>query len=84
MLQLPQNLILIRLLSGKTQTEFGQMFNASKAMIISYEKGKANPDRLFLSRVSAYSNVSEQDLKSKKLKEEDIKIKQVENVETML
>lgn len=81
MLHLPHNLRLIRLLSRKTQPDFGEMFDATKAMIISYEKGKANPDGLFLSRVSQYSGVSENDLKHKKLKEEDIKIKKVEKVE---
>jgi transcriptional regulator with XRE-family HTH domain len=81
MLQLSPNLKLIRLLSGKTQTEFGEMFDATKAMVISYEKGKANPDDLFLSRVSKYAGLSVADLKNKALTEDDIKIKEVEKVE---
>jgi phage repressor protein C with HTH and peptisase S24 domain len=76
MLHLRQNLRLIRLLSGKTQTEFGSPFNATKAMVVSYEKGKANPDNLFISRVSKYAGVTIDDLMNKQLSEEDIHIKE--------
>jgi hypothetical protein len=41
MLQFPSNLRLIRLVSGKSQTDFGSSFGATKAMIVSYEKAKA-------------------------------------------
>jgi transcriptional regulator with XRE-family HTH domain len=82
MLHLPQNVRLARLVSGKTQSDFGAMFGASKAMIISYEKGKANPDELFISRLSRYTGISENDLKKKVLKEDDFtSIKKVEKVE---
>lgn len=80
MFHLAQNIRLVRLVSGKTQTEFGRQFQASKAMIVSYEKGKANPDELFISRLSKYSGVSEKDLLNKQLHEADIK-KQLEKVE---
>lgn len=43
-------------------------------MVISYEKGKARPNSLFLSRLAANAGISESDLENKKLKEEDIKI----------
>ena len=76
MLHLPQNLRLIRLLSGKTQTEFGEKFDATKAMIISYEKGKANPDELFVTRVAKYGGVPVSDLMLKILSEDNITIKE--------
>lgn len=75
MLHLADNIRLIRLLSEKTQPEFGEKFGATKAMIVSYENGKANPSELFLSRVSKYSGVEIEDLKNKRLTENDIKIK---------
>lgn len=81
MLHFPQNLKLIRLVADKTQPEFGKMFNATKAMMVSYEKGKAGPDSLFLSRLSSYSGVPESDLMNKSLKEQDLKIKKVEKLE---
>ena len=81
MLQFPSNLRLIRLVSGKSQTDFGSSFGATKAMIVSYEKAKANPDELFISRVARYAGVSETDLKNKKLEENDLKPKQVEKEE---
>jgi len=76
MLHLQQNIRLIRLLSEKTQPEFGKKFKATKAMIISYEKGKANPDELFISRLAKYSGVSVKDLKNKALTESDIILKE--------
>jgi phage repressor protein C with HTH and peptisase S24 domain len=80
MLHLTSNLRLIRLLSGKTQTEFGEMFQATKAMVISYEKGKAVPDELYLTRVSKYAGVTVDQLKLKKLTEENIKVEKEEKV----
>lgn len=81
MFHLPQNLRLIRLLSEKTQTEFGEMFGgATKAMVISYEKGKASPDEVYIARVAKYAGVTPDQLKSHALSEDEINIK-VEKVE---
>jgi len=72
MLHLHENIKLIRLLSGKTQPEFGKMFDATKSMIISYEQGRAKPNELFTKRISEYAGVTIQDLINKKLNEKDI------------
>lgn len=80
MFHLAQNIKLIRQLSGKTQTEFGQKLEATKAMIVSYEIGKAQPSSLFLSRLSKYAGVSVKEIESKILKEDDIDKTQLEKV----
>jgi transcriptional regulator with XRE-family HTH domain len=84
MLQTPQNLRLIRVLSEKTQDEFSRKFGISVAMLKSYEGGKAKPDHLLLSRISKAFNISIDDLKNKELTEEDIVPMEdkVEKVET--
>jgi transcriptional regulator with XRE-family HTH domain len=81
MLHFPSNLRLIRLLSGQTQTEFGALFDATKAMIISYEKGKAMPDELFMSRLCKYTGAPKEDLLQKRLSEEDLQLGKVEKLE---
>jgi transcriptional regulator with XRE-family HTH domain len=74
MLHLSENIKLIRLLSGKTQPEFGKMFDSTKAMIISYEQDRARPNSLFKKRISEYAGISIADLDNKKLRESDIHI----------
>ena len=80
MLHLAKNLKLIRMVAGDTQPSFGTRFNASRAMIVSYELGKAIPSDLFLTRVAQFAGVSENDLKNKELKESDIRVDIGENV----
>lgn len=86
MLPISSNIKLIRELSGKTQAEFGQKFDASKAMIISYEKGKAQPSFLFVDRLAKHAGVQAIRLMKETLKEDDIdkdkleKLFKVENV----
>lgn len=52
MLHLFNNIRYIRLLAGKTQTEFGELIGCSKDSVYTYEKGKATPDELILSKIS--------------------------------
>lgn len=78
--QLANNIRLIRELSGKTQTVFGNRFHATKDMIISYEKGRAKPNNLFLTRLSEASGIPEADLLDTPLKESDIKVEILEKV----
>jgi len=80
LLQLAANIKLIRQLSGLTQEDFGVKFNASRAMITSYESAKAAPDDLFLTRLSKYSGVPKEDLLDKALIEENIDVDKLENV----
>jgi transcriptional regulator with XRE-family HTH domain len=78
MLHLPHNILLIRQVLDETQPVFGARFGATKPMIVSYEKGKANPDELFLDRLSRLTGVPLEDLQNKKLKEGDLKLEKVE------
>ena len=68
-----KNLKLIRLILNKTQDDFGKMFNATKSMISSYEKSKAMPDELFIARVCKLAGITETDILTKELKEENLK-----------
>src|ERR1700759_4217647 len=81
MTNISKNLKLIRLVMDKTQAEFAQKFNATVAMIASYEKGKALPDDLFISRVAKYAGITEDQLRDSLLKEEDLKWYKQENEE---
>lgn len=78
MLHLYANIKLIRLVVDKTQSEFGKLFGATKAMIVSYEKGKANPDDLFIKRLAKYAGVTIPQLKNQLLSEEDMRLEKVE------
>jgi transcriptional regulator with XRE-family HTH domain len=78
-MHLADNLTLIRKLTGTTQPEFGSLFNATKAMIVSYEKGKASPDDLFLSRLSDRIGITEVDIRRKRLSEKDIKVEKLDS-----
>lgn len=80
MLHLPYNLKLIRELSETTQPVFGRKFSASKAMIVSYEKGKAAPGDLFLSRVAEAAGITQEMLGNKKLAERDIQVEKLKKV----
>lgn len=80
MLQLAANIKLIRKLAGVNQEDFGAKFDATRAMITSYESAKAQPDDLFLTRLSKYSGVSKEDLLDKPLIEENINVEKLENV----
>jgi transcriptional regulator with XRE-family HTH domain len=80
-MHLSKNIKLIRSVLRKTQKEFGEELDASKAMIVSYEKGKAKPDELFISRLCKMGGVKEDDLRNKALVEDDLKIKKVNKVE---
>lgn len=81
MLHLHGNIRLIRQVWQETQEEFGSRYGASKAMIKSYESGKASPNDLFISRLCKDAGVNENDIINKKLKDTDIKQGQVEKVE---
>lgn len=74
------NIKLIRKLTGATQTTFGILFNASKAMIVSYETGKAAPDDLLLTRLAEKVGVSKSKLLSVKLNESDFKVEKLEEL----
>lgn len=80
MLHLSHNIKLIRLLSGLTQFEFGKKFEATKAMVVSYESGKAEPNELFISRLADYAGIDSKDLINKALKEKDIKVEKEEKL----
>jgi hypothetical protein len=83
MLHLPNNIKIIRSLSGKTQDEFRVYFTrVTLAMQKSYEGGKAEPDSLYLQELSELSGVSIKDLINKEITKKDVKIK-VENVENV-
>jgi transcriptional regulator with XRE-family HTH domain len=81
MMHLYENIKLIRLISDKTQPEFGKLFGATKAMIVSYEKGKAKPDELFIKRLAKYAGVTIHQLKHELLSEENIKVEKDEKVD---
>jgi transcriptional regulator with XRE-family HTH domain len=76
-----KNLKLIRLVLNKTQAEFGALFNATKSMIGSYEKGKAYPDDLFVIRVAEFAGITETQLREEILKERDIKLRKTQKTD---
>lgn len=78
MLHLRHNIKLIRSISGLTQYEFGKLFDATKAMIKSYESGKANPDELFITRLSRFAKASKEDLQRILLTEDDVTVERGE------
>lgn len=80
MLQLPNNIKLIRQLLDITQADFGKKLGATKAMIISYEKGKALPNSLFITRLANAAGLSEKDLTNRSLIEDDIDLNSLEKV----
>lgn len=81
MLHLARNLKLIRKLSGLTQPSFGNKFDATKSMVISYEQARAEPDELYIERVAKFASISEDDLKNKRLTVEELtKVPKVQKV----
>ena len=74
MLHLANNIKYIRLLAGKTQTEFGELIGCSKDSVYTYEKGKATPDELILSKISKIAGVTIEDLLHKDLSKREIKV----------
>lgn len=69
MLQLATNIRLIRQLSGQSQQAFGRKFGVTKAMIVSYEGGKAKPNNLFIQRLAKAAGLPEADLLDSELRE---------------
>lgn len=80
MSHLANNILLIRSILNESQTRFGKRFNATKAMIISYEKDTAKPDGLFMSRLSKLSKKDINDLVEKTLSEEELEVEKEELV----
>ena len=74
MLHLSDNIRYIRLLSGKTQTEFAELVGATKDTLYTYEKGKAKPNELVLSKISKIAGVTLEQLLEKDLKKQEIKV----------
>lgn len=81
---LAHNIKLIRNLTGTTQPEFGALFGATKAMIVSYESGKAKPDDLMLVRLAERLGLTKSEIEKKELTEKDIKAEKVELLETAI
>jgi transcriptional regulator with XRE-family HTH domain len=69
-----ENVKLIRLVCGETQPVFGSRFNATKAMIVSYERGVARPNDLFINRLAQFAGVSVKKLMEVRLTEKDLKL----------
>lgn len=81
MLHLSRNMKIIRLASNMSQSDFGKVFGVTKAMIISYESGRAKPDILFLDRLKNKTGLSENQLMNQLLMETDFKkVEKEENV----
>lgn len=76
MLQIQQNIILIRGLTNLNQEDFGLLIGATKAMVTSYETGVAAPKKIMIkNRICELAGVTLDQLENKRLKESDIKIK---------
>jgi len=68
-----ENIILIRKAWKKTQTEMGELLGgATKAMIRSYEKGHAYPNRLALEILTELTGFSVKELEANKINIKDI------------
>lgn len=72
MLQLAENIRLVRVSMKLTQEDFAEKFNSTKGKIYTYEKGKANPDRLLVKEIAEFAGVTADDLQNKKLKRQDL------------
>lgn len=83
-MSIPHNIKLIRQLTQTTQTEFGALFGASKAMIVSYESGKANPDDLMLNRLAERLGLTKSEIERKTLSEKDLKAEKIELLESAI
>jgi DNA-binding transcriptional regulator YiaG len=80
MLQLAKNIRTIRKLSGITQPAFGKFFDCTKDMIINYELARAKPDDIFVSRLSKYTGIPEEDLMDTNLTEDNINVQKLYKV----
>lgn len=80
MLHLANNIKTIRELSGLTQPQFGAIFDASKAMIVSYENGKAAPSELFIKRLAKMVGATSDTLKNGLIEEEHIEVEKLEKL----
>jgi transcriptional regulator with XRE-family HTH domain len=85
------NLKLIRSLTGDKQEKFAKRFGkkVSRAMQQSYESGKAEPDVLYLKKLSDLTGFSIKDLTDKELSKDNLRtiehiIDFVENVENII
>lgn len=73
MSQIGRNIRLIRKIAGLTQVDFGKKFGASQAMMKSYEGKKGIiPDAHILARIARFAGVSNSDLLTKNLTEDDL------------
>jgi len=82
MLQIRNNIKLIRSLSGKKQEDFIRLFpGVTVAMQKSYEGGKAKPDAAYIDAIARMAGVTANDVMHKELSGKDIKFK-VEKVES--
>jgi transcriptional regulator with XRE-family HTH domain len=79
-MHLSKNIKLIRQLRKQTQPEFGAIFGATKAMIVSYENGKAQPDELFLKKLAKMANVTEDQLRNEDLSDQLIEVEKLDKV----
>lgn len=79
-MHLSKNIKTIRKLSNKTQTEFGEAFGATKAMIVSYEGGKAQPDELFIKRLAKIAGVTEEELRNEDLSDQVLNVEMLEKL----
>lgn len=61
------NIKYLRKFSGLNQTSFGKIFNCTRGMIDSYERGKAKPSTDFIMKLSVHYNLAIQILISKDL-----------------
>jgi len=80
MMHLGKNIKLIRKMRRQTQTEFGETFGSTKAMIVSYESGKAQPDELFLKRLAKVAGVTEDELRDVDLYDQFVNVEKLEKV----
>lgn len=78
---LPDNIKMIRLLSGKSQADFGAVMNVTKGQQYSYEKGNAIPDGVYLRKVADFAGITIEQLKYDKLTESIIQVKDPETKE---
>ncbi len=76
---LSENIKNIREALGLTQFRFGVMLEATKAMVQSYENGKARPKKAILEKLTLLTGISEDDLTNK-----DIGIKSITADKTLV
>lgn len=75
MLQLSQNIKLIRGLAGKTQPEFAKIIGENLSNLKTYENTSTKPKLHVQKRIAEIAGVTVKDLREKDLSEKDIKLK---------